>query len=293
MTDAATRKARLPNVPFRGSDLGASCSPIIDEGEEALRQSEENFRLLVQGVKDYAIFMLDPLGRVTIWNEGAERTKGYRAEEIIGEHFSRFYTQEDVATGHPGLELKIAAEHGRFEEEGWRVRRDGSRFWANVVITDLRDEKGQLRGFGKVTRDTMARKQAESNLRLLSERLSLATGVAKVGVWEWDLVNRTVAWDKTMFEIHGLPPNDPATHETWSAPMPYRRWSVAVYPDDLPAAEAALQKTIGERGQISSEFRVTLPNGEVRNILAMQKTVPDQYSNVARMNSNREGRKDA
>jgi PAS domain S-box-containing protein len=129
------------------------------EAEEALRQSDEKLRLLVTGVKDYAILMLDVEGRVTTWNDGAERIKGYRAEEIIGEHFSKFYTPEAVAEDKPGLELRIATEHGRFEEEGWRVRKDGTRFWANVVITALRDESGRLRGFGKVTRDITERKQ--------------------------------------------------------------------------------------------------------------------------------------
>jgi PAS domain S-box-containing protein len=179
------------------------------EAEEALRQSEEKFRLLVQGVKDCAILMLDPQGRVTNWNEGAERIKGYRAEEIVGQHFSRFYTAEAVASGHPLLELKIATEQGHFEEEGWRVRKDGSCFWASVVITALRDEKNHLRGFAKVTRDITAHKQAESKLRLLTERLSLATAVARVGVWEWDLAGGSVAWDKTMFEIYGLPAHRP------------------------------------------------------------------------------------
>jgi PAS domain S-box-containing protein len=253
------------------------------EAEEALRQSEEKFRLLVQGVKDCAILMLDPQGRVTNWNEGAERIKGYRAEEIVGQHFSRFYTAEAVASGHPLLELKIATEQGHFEEEGWRVRKDGSCFWASVVITALRDEKNHLRGFAKVTRDITAHKQAESKLRLLTERLSLATAVARVGVWEWDLAGGSVAWDKTMFEIYGLPPTDPAARENWSEPMPYERWSSAVYPEDLLAAESALQKTIADKGQRSSEFRVTLPDGEVRNILAMQKAVLDRHGKVARL----------
>src|SRR5277367_3918033 len=130
------------------------------QAAEALRQSDEKLRMLVTGVKDYAILMLDPEGRVITWNDGAERIKGYRAEEILGEHFSKFYAPEAVAEGKPALELRIATEHGRFEEEGWRVRKDGTRFWANVVITALFDESGRLRGFGKVTRDISERKRA-------------------------------------------------------------------------------------------------------------------------------------
>ena len=133
--------------------------------EEALRESEEHFRLLIEGVQDYAIFMLDPEGRITTWNEGAQRIKGYKAEEVIGEHFSIFYTDEDVERGHAEEELGVAAQEGRYEEEGLRVRKDGSRFWANAVITALRDEAGNLRGFSKVTRDITTRKEAEETLR--------------------------------------------------------------------------------------------------------------------------------
>jgi len=127
----------------------------------ALNTSEEQFRLLVEGVKDYGIFLLDPEGNVATWNAGAEQAKGYRAEEIIGQHFSRFYTPEDIAARHPQQELEIAAREGRYEEEGWRVRKDGSRFWANVVITALFDQEGELKGFGKVTRDVTERRRHE------------------------------------------------------------------------------------------------------------------------------------
>src|SRR5450432_1217116 len=115
--------------------------------EETLRYSEELFRLLVGSVKDYAIFMLDPSGRVASWNAGAERIKGYSADEIIGQHFSRFYKQEDTEKGKPDYELKMAASEGQFEDEGWRIRKDGSQFWANVIITALRSPTGALLGF--------------------------------------------------------------------------------------------------------------------------------------------------
>jgi PAS domain S-box-containing protein len=128
---------------------------------ERLSESEERFRLLVEGVKDYAIFLLDPMGNVATWNAGAEKFKGYTAHEIIGQHFSRFYTPEDIARRHPWAELEIAERDGRYEEEGWRIRKDGSRFWSHVVITALRDASGDLRGFGKVTRDVTDRRQRE------------------------------------------------------------------------------------------------------------------------------------
>ncbi|MGV9375801.1 PAS domain-containing sensor histidine kinase [Nonomuraea sp. NPDC003707] len=123
--------------------------------------------LLVQSIRDYAIFMLDPRGRIVSWNAGAERIKGYTAEEIIGTHFSVFYPPEDVAAGKPFRGLEAAAADGRWEEEGWRVRKDGTRFWASVVITALRDGRGELRGFGKVTRDLTERR---SMARALDER---------------------------------------------------------------------------------------------------------------------------
>ena len=128
--------------------------------EEALRQSQERFRSLVEEVKDYAIFMLDPTGRITSWNQGAQKIKGYTAEEIIGQHFSRFYLSEDIDRGKPNEELTLAAAEGRWQEEGWRIRKDGSRFWADVVITALHDQEGNLQGFTKVTRDITEGKRA-------------------------------------------------------------------------------------------------------------------------------------
>lgn len=153
--------------------------------DEQLRASEERFRLLVQSVKEYAIFMLDPQGRVATWNEGAQRIKGYTEAEILGSHVSRFYLPEDAVSGKADVELGTAEREGVFEEEGWRVRKDGSRFWANVVLTAIRDENGQLLGFAKVTRDLTERRhfeeerlrlaQAEEAVRLRDEFLSIAS----------------------------------------------------------------------------------------------------------------------
>lgn len=132
------------------------------EHEEALRQSEERFRLMVEGVAGYAMFMLDPNGYVVSWNAGAERMKGYAAEQIIGQHFSTFYPPDAIESGWPEHELQVATEKGAYEEEGWRVHQDGSTFWASVTITALRDEHGKLRGFAKLTRDLSERRRGET-----------------------------------------------------------------------------------------------------------------------------------
>ena len=141
---------------------------------EALQVSEERFRLLVGNVRDYAIYMLDPTGHVVSWNRGAEQIKGYTAEEIIGQHFSRFYTPEDAAAGKPAAALQAATTTGRYEEENWRVRKDGSRLWANVVVTAVRDERGTLLGFAKVTRDLSERRRAEAEIQARTAQLEAA-----------------------------------------------------------------------------------------------------------------------
>lgn len=142
--------------------------------EEALRQSEQRFRLMTESVKDYAIFLLDPTGHITSWNEGARQIKGYEAEEIIGKHFSIFYPEEALERGWPDYELEVTRKKGRFEDEGWRLRKDGSRFWANVVITALWTDDHRLVGFTKVTRDLTERRRHEEELRRSEEMLRAA-----------------------------------------------------------------------------------------------------------------------
>lgn len=157
-----------PLVPLAVRSKVRGFATLFTEAQKVVREAEQ-LRMLVQGTHDYAIFMLDLQGRVETWNTGAERLKGYAAEDIIGRHFSTFYPQEVVDRGWPEHELRVASAEGRFEDEGWRIRKDGSRFWANVVITALRDEEGRLRGFSKVTRDLTARKKAEEAAQQLAE----------------------------------------------------------------------------------------------------------------------------
>jgi PAS domain S-box-containing protein len=163
---------------------------------------EDIFRLLVESVTDYAIFVLDPEGHVATWNPGAQRFKGYLPEEIIGKSFSVFYPQSDIDVGKPEFELKEAARLGRFEDEGWRVRKDGSMFWANVVITRLLNAKGELLGFGKITRDLTERRAADQRYRLLVD------GVQDYAIYSLDVDGNVTSWNSGAQRLKGYPPHE-------------------------------------------------------------------------------------
>ena len=174
------------------------------ERKQEPRQSEERFKLLVESVREYAIFMLDPGGHVLTWNAGAERFKGYRADEIIGQHFSRFYPPEALARGVPEQELQIASRTGAFEDEGWRVRKDGTLFWADVVITAMRDAQGELVGFAKVTRDLTQRRAHEEDSRRSEERFRLLVeGVNEYAIFMLDPNGRVSTWNSGAERIKG------------------------------------------------------------------------------------------
>ncbi|MGB2900302.1 MAG: PAS domain S-box protein [Candidatus Acidiferrum sp.] len=161
--------------PFSKNYLGVAFENVTGRkhAQEALFESEERLRLLIEGVREYAIFQLDPLGHIVSWNAGAERLKGYRTDEVLGKYFSVFYEPEDIENGRPEINLAEAAQKGECEDEGWRVRKDGSRFWANVVITALRDPSRNLRGFVKLTRDMTERHGREQVLKEAKEKLEL------------------------------------------------------------------------------------------------------------------------
>src|SRR6184192_1026917 len=168
------------------------------------RESSETFRQLVDDVQDVAIFMLDGAGRVSTWNSGAERIKGYRAEEIVGQHFHRFYPPEAVAEGKPARLLAIAARDGQVEDEGWRVRKDGARFWAEVTITALRDSEGAVIGFAKVTRDLTARKEAQDALHRSEQTFQLLVeSIQDCAIFMLDPDGRVASWNAAAERIKG------------------------------------------------------------------------------------------
>jgi PAS domain S-box-containing protein len=176
---------------------------------ESLRQSEERFRLLIENVRDYAIFLLDTEGRVLTWNPGAERIKGYKPHDIIGRHFSTFYPADAIDRQWPQFELKMAAQNGRFEDENWRVKKDGSLFWANVVITALRDANGQLTGFAKITRDLTERREQEERLRQSEERFRLLVeNVVDYAIFMLDPAGQVVSWNRGAERITGYKPSE-------------------------------------------------------------------------------------
>jgi two-component system CheB/CheR fusion protein len=171
---------------------------------EKLVRGEDRFRLMVEGVKDYAIYMLDPEGRITSWNEGARRLKGYEASQIMGEHYARFFTPEDIAAGVPEMELEHARMEGRYETEGYRLRKDGRPFWANVVVTRINDSKGALIGFSKVTRDLTERKRVEEYLEQSERRFRLmVSGVKDYAIFMLDAEGRVASWNEGVRRLKG------------------------------------------------------------------------------------------
>lgn len=233
--------------------------------EAALRQSDERYHLLVDGIKEYAIFMLDTEGHVTTWNQGAERMKGYRAEEIIGEHFSRFYSAEDVEGGKPELHLKMAKEKGQFEDEGWRIRKDGTRFFADVVLTALTDEAGHLRGYTKVTHDITERKRAQEELRRSEAYLTEGQRLSHAGSGVWNVSTGEVFWSEETYRIYGFEPG--------TVKPSYEVFFNLVYPDERPSLEQAFDRTVQERRDYDLEFRIIRPDGAIRHIHSIGRPI--------------------
>ncbi|OWY69426.1 hypothetical protein B7486_20420 [cyanobacterium TDX16] len=235
--------------------------------QATLLQSEERFRLLIEGVKDYAIFMLDADGIVASWNAGAARITGYKAREAIGQHYSRFYTYADIESGIPQQELQTAIAQERMETEGWRIRRDGSKFWANVVTTALKDSGGQIQGFSQVVRDVSDRQRSEELLRQSQERLHLILEASQIGIWDWNLHTHELKWSLQQEALFDLAPGTFAG--TYEAVLD------RIYPEDRASFSEAITRALERTGEFEQEFRILNADGNVRWLAGQGKVFYD------------------
>jgi PAS domain S-box-containing protein len=255
--------------------------PVTPSGKspERIRRSgplaAEEFRLLVERVKDYAIFLLDVNGYVVSWNPGAERIKGYKAREILGEHFSRFYLEEDRIAGLPARALAEASNHDRFEGYGWRVRKDGTRFYAHATVTALYDDDGKLHGFAKVTQDVTAEREAERKLREREQQLAQAQAIARLGSFEWEIGADRVRWSAELRRICRLGPEPTTT--TLEA------FVTSVHPDDRPRVMEAIRRAAVDGTPFRQEQRIVCPGGAVRLLVSWGRVMHDGRSRPSRV----------
>jgi PAS domain S-box-containing protein len=237
-------------------------------GEAALVESVERFRHLTDGLKDYAAFTLDPDGRVITWNSGAERIKGYSTQEILGRHISLFYEPGDIELKKPDQALSVAAIEGRFEDEGWRVQKDGSRFWAGVVLTALKDDTGRVRGFAAVTRDLTERRRAEEELRRSEAYLAEGQKLSHTGSWGWNACADEVFWSRETFRILAL--------DRQQVKPSHQFLIRRVHPEDRAFVEQQLERANRERTEFEMAFRIVLPDGSIKHIQSMGHLVPSE-----------------
>jgi PAS domain S-box-containing protein len=286
----------VPCVDDHGDFLGyiGSCVDVTDrkEADEARRRSEDQFRLLVQQVNDYAILMLDPEGHVVSWNEGALKIKGYTADEILGRSFEMFYPADVVASGFPRYELEVAARDGRFEDEGWRVRKDGSLFWADVVITAIRDASGSLVGYAKVTRDLTLRREAEHRSRELAaekaaraaaedayrqlreretEFRTLANAIPQLA-WMADPDGRRYWFNERWYEYTGLQPGQCLG----------LGWQLALHPDDRAQVFEGQLAAFKAGREWEDTVALRRADGEYRWFLSRAKWIKDADGRIVR-----------
>ena len=219
--------------------------------------SNRQYKLLVESISDYAIYMLDPEGNIASWNLGAERLKGYNTQEIVGKNFAVFYSPDEQGTGEPMRNLETAKRIGRFVSEGWRFRKDGSRFWASVVIDPIHKD-GMLFGFAKITCDISERKQSELALEQAIRRLALATDSGGIGIWDWDIAPDVMLWDDWMYRLYGVEPEDVTGG--------YDLWRRHLHPDDRDATEQAVADALSGAKPYETEFRIVRGDGSIRHL---------------------------
>jgi PAS domain S-box-containing protein len=239
-----------------------------------LVESEARFRLLVQSVKDYAIYMLDRDGLVATWNAGAERIKGWKDSEILGRHYSVFFPPEDVAVGKPQRLLALAANQGTFHEQARRLRKDGSTFWAEITLTAVEDEHEGLIGYGKVTHDITEQRRAQNAVQESEASLQLALNAARFGMWKWDLVTEEMTWSDHCKALFGL---------SLDAPLTYTRFLQAVHPDDRQRVDEALSQALELRTVCNLALQAAWPDGSLHNLGMIGRGYYDETGKALRM----------
>jgi two-component system, cell cycle sensor histidine kinase and response regulator CckA len=241
----------------RGREWNRTRTDAYQAGEaESRTESDRRFRLLVEQVRDYAIFMVDPEGRHTTWNEGVQRLLGYDEAEFVGQPGTILFTPEDRARGEHMRELRRAAEDGRASDDRWLVRKDGTRFWATGITTRLNDAAERLMGFSKVFRDRTDEKEAEDRLRESEERLRVALLAARMGIWRWHLPSDTQRVDRSMARLLGLGEREVVES--------YEQFREHIHPDDRDRVDAAFSHAAQHGGNMHVEFRVVWPDGTIR-----------------------------
>jgi PAS domain S-box-containing protein len=236
-------------------------------------ETERIFRLLIESVRDYAIYVMDPAGLISSWNAGAERLKGYTEDEVIGRHYRMFYPAPEQESDLPDRHLEIAARVGRVEGEGWRIRKDGTRFWARVVITALYED-GELIGYGKVTGDMTAYRQAQEAMRQRERQLEEAQQIAHLGSWEWDLQDDLLRWSDELFRIFGLEPGRPFHHEEYLELLD---------PEDRGEVARKVREAVESGETYVHEHRIRRPDGEERWIQSRGEVTTDEDGHPLRM----------
>jgi PAS domain S-box-containing protein len=228
----------------------------LQRSADDLQESEARFRFFIETVKDYAIFVMDPTGMITSWNEGATRILGYTAEEAIGGSSARLFTPEDLANGLFERELRVAQNDGKANDENWLVRKDGTRFWASGVSTALHSRSGELQGFIKIFRDLTERKASEEAIQEQERRLHVALAAARMGTWRWDIPDDIQAMDSNLVRLFGLPP-DPVSGSL-------EDFLRLIHPSDQDHVRTEFHDAVREAHDLDVEFRVVWPDGTVR-----------------------------
>ncbi len=256
------RQQRQPNErDTRYARLYAEQAAETIERQRALTaQSERDLRLrqLIGGLNELGLFMLDPAGKVVSWNKGAERIMGWDAPEILGKHFSLLFEPQEREAEKSGEALRRAVTEGRFEDQVSRVRKDGERYWANLILTPLNDDAGDLQGFAGAIRDVTEQKKAEDELRLSEAYLAEAEKLSHTGSWGWNVGSGEVYWSQETFRIFGVNPGD--------VKPSYQLFLQFVHPEDRVLVEQTLEKAKSEKSDFKVEFRIVLPNGSTRDL---------------------------